>query len=160
MAQTDLIIERADPSSPDVAALFAELSQALMRLTGDAGNSSFQLEDLKDSRSVLLVARDSAGATCACGVLRPLEGDSSGEGGELKRMYARQPGQGAGSAVLTALEGEARSLGYRQLYLATRRINERAVAFYLRHGYLEARPYGRYVGRSESICLRKSLTLD
>lgn len=157
MAPTELVVEPADASSPEVLALFAELSQVLTQLTGDAGTSSFRLEDLNDVRALVLVARDHGGTACACGVLRPLESDSTGHSGELKRMYARQHGQGTGSAVLSALERQARSLGYRQLYLATRRVNERAVAFYLRHGYLECPPFGRYVGRSMSICLRKQL---
>lgn len=151
-------VEPADPERAEVQQLLAELSQVLLGLTGDAGTSSFNADDLSQPRAALLVARDAAGQACACGVLRPLEGDASHRCGEIKRMYARASSRGAGSAVLAALEQQACAWGYAQLQLATRRVNERAVAFYLARGYTECAPYGRYVGRAVSICLSKALT--
>lgn len=151
-------VEPADLASAEVQQLLAELSQVLLGLTGDAGTSSFNADDLNQPRAALLVARDATGLAGACGVLRPLEGDGSHRCGEIKRMYARSGSQGAGSAVLLALERQASAWGYERLQLATRRVNARAVAFYLARGYAECAPYGRYVGRETSICLSKALT--
>ena len=100
-------VEPADPERAEVQQLLAELSQVLLGLTGDAGTSSFNADDLSQPRAALLVARDAAGQACACGVLRPLEGDASHRCGEIKRMYARASSRGAGSAVLAALEQQA-----------------------------------------------------
>ena len=61
------------------------------------------------------------------------------------------------SHVLAALERHAVACGYRQLWLSTRRVNARAVAFYERHGYAPVAPYGRYVGRAASVCLGRRL---
>ena len=71
-------------------------------------------------------------------------------------MFA-SPGSGAGLALLVFLERRAAELGYRQVWLETRRVNLRAVAFYLKHGYLEIPAYGHYVGRADAICLGKTL---
>ncbi len=48
-------------------------------------------------------------------------------------------------------------LGYRELWLSTRRVNLRAVRFYAGRGYAAVEHYGQYVGRDESVCLGKRL---
>jgi GNAT superfamily N-acetyltransferase len=75
---------------------------------------------------------------------------------ELKRMYAR-PGSGAGAALLSALEQRAVALGFGEVWLETRHVNQRAIAFYLRHGYRRIENYGGYIGRAECACLGKTL---
>ena len=77
--------------------------------------------------------------------------------GEVKRMFARPGTQGVGSAVLHFLEQEATQLGYTALRLETRRVNERAVAFYERRGYRRIANYGRYVGNDAAVCFEKVL---
>ena len=113
---------------------------------------SFVAADVRGPGAVFLVARDAAGVTLGCGALRLLAPDVA----ELKRMYAR-PGGGAGPCLLAALEAQALAFGYRALWLSTRRVNVKALAFYGRHGYLPIDPYGKYVGRAESVCLGKRL---
>ena len=72
-------------------------------------------------------------------------------------MLAREGRAGVGSALLADLEARARDLGYRAIWLETRRVNAQAVGFYLARGYRERAPYGRYVGRPEAICFEKDL---
>ncbi len=144
-----------DPDDPDVRRLIAELDAALAAITGDSGAASFDANDVRGPRAVLLVARAEDGAPLGCGALRPLEGDALI--GEIKRMYAR-PGSGAGARLLAALEEQAARLGYRELRLSTRRVNARAVDFYRRHGYGEAPAWGKYVGSAVSVCLGKTLS--
>jgi ribosomal protein S18 acetylase RimI-like enzyme len=60
-------------------------------------------------------------------------------------------------AALAALEAQAVALGYREVWLSTRRVNLRALAFYRRSGFEAVENYGRYAGRDESICLGKRL---
>ncbi|TXD68617.1 GNAT family N-acetyltransferase, partial [Mitsuaria sp. TWR114] len=62
-----------------------------------------------------------------------------------------------GAALLAALEREALAMGYRALWLETRRVNERALRFYRRHGYSEIPRYGAYVDRPDAVCLGKPL---
>lgn len=48
--------------------------------------------------------------------------------------------------------------GYRELWLETRRANNRAVRFCQIAGFVERAPYGKYVGRAEAICKEKMLS--
>ena len=142
----------ADPDSAEARALIGELDAALAAVCGDSGAGSFAATDVRGPGAVFLVAREAAGMALGCGALRPLAPGVA----ELKRMYAR-PGTGAGSCLLAALEAQALAFGYRALWLSTRRINVKALAFYGRHGYLPIGPYGKYAGRAESVCLGKRL---
>ncbi|MCJ2182051.1 GNAT family N-acetyltransferase [Novosphingobium sp. 1949] len=133
----------------------ARLSAVLGALTGDGGTSSFDPADVADGRAVMLLARDGHGAVIGCGAYRPLTPDAVDKAAEIKRMYAEQ---GCGAALLAALEQRAAERdGYTRLCLSTRRVNTRAIAFYERHGYRETAPYGRYVGRAQSICMEKRI---
>ena len=142
----------ADPDCDEARALIAELDAALAAICGDSGAKSFDANDVRGPRSVFLLARDAAGVAAGCGALRPLEGDVA----EVKRMYAR-PGSGAGVQLLGELERRALQFGYRAIWLETRRVNVRAVAFYDKHGYRVIPNYGKYVGRDDAICLGKVL---
>lgn len=141
-----------DPDCDAARGLIAELDAALAAICGDSGAQSFDANDVRGPRSVFLVARDAAGLAVGCSALRPLEGDVA----EVKRMYA-QPGSGAGVQLLGELERRALQFGYREVWLETRRVNVRAVAFYERHGYRVIPNYGKYVGREDAVCLGKVL---
>jgi len=73
-------------------------------------------------------------------------------------MFTTRAYPGTGAALLAWLEEAALGLGYRELWLETRKVNTRAVQFYLKHGYAQIDNYGPYVGREEAICLAKRLT--
>lgn len=168
MQAAHLSIARCDPYHPDAVRLLAALSAELEAITGSSGQASFDLADVSDPRACFLVARDGHGAAVGCGALRPLAPELA----EIKRMYAvpglgdaadggtvqRSTGGGVGSAVLARLEAEARLLGYRTLWLETRRINARAVAFYTARGYVQRPNYGRYAGNALAVCFEKQLT--
>jgi GNAT superfamily N-acetyltransferase len=142
----------ADPDSADARALIAELDAALAAICGDSGSASFDPADVRGPGALFLVARAAGGEAVGCGALRPLATGVA----ELKRMYAR-PGSGAGRHLLAALEEQAARFGYRALWLSTRQVNLKALAFYGRHGFEPVENYGRYVGRGESVCLGKRL---
>ncbi|MDS7802569.1 hypothetical protein PTQ56_26470, partial [Klebsiella michiganensis] len=57
------------------------------------------------------------------------------------------------------LEGEAKSLGYNEIRLETRKVNTHAVAFYVKHNYQRIANYGPYVGKDEAVCFSKHLSL-
>lgn len=144
-----------DVTSIDALTLINELSAVLDAAYGSSGQSSFDPFAEKDS--VFLVARDGP-ALVGCGALRALP-DHIGIG-EIKRMYSRPGTSGVGQAILAALESEALKAGYRELWLETRRANDRAVRFYSEAGFVERAPYGKYVGRPEAICMTKVLSSE
>ncbi|NKF23090.1 GNAT family N-acetyltransferase [Solimonas marina] len=151
-AQT-LSVHSADPADEDARGLLVALSHALLHLTGDGGTSSFADDDVRVDGAAFVVARDASGRACGCGALRP-QADGVAE---IKRMYAAPGTRGVGAALLLGLETRARACGYRAIVLSTRIVNERAVAFYHRHGYAEVAPWGKYIDNPRSICLGKTL---
>ena len=151
---TAIDVRAEDPAGADALALVAELSAVLSAITGDSGQASFDVADVRGPRACFALARDAHGRALGCGALRLLEGDVA----EVKRMFARPGTRGVGSAVLRFLEGEAARHGYLAVRLSTRLVNERAVGFYERHGYRGIPGYGRYAGSQVSACFEKLLT--
>ena len=151
----DLVILAVDAAGPDAQQLLDELSDVLLRINGDSGRSSFDVE-AATPRGGFYLARDTAGELLGCAALRPL-GEADSAVGELKRMYARPGSAGVGAALLAHVESQARRHGYQALHLSTRVINTRAVAFYAKHGYAPVIAWGKYVGAAQSVCLGKQL---
>lgn len=139
--------------APAALALMAQLSARLAAMTGDDGRGHFSIEPAAPGTAFVLALEGDVAV--GCGALRPLAGN--GRVAEIKRMYASRPGAGIGTALLAALEERALAHGYAQVWLETRAVNQGAVAFYLRHGYLVRDNYGPYVGRPEAVCFGKVL---
>lgn len=150
------IVEKSDPFSAESQRLTDALSSALAAITGDGGTTHFRMDDVTGPRAVWAIARDGAGEAVGCGAIRPFAGNN-GNIAELKRMYSTGQNRGTGAAILTFLETSAATLGYRQIWLETRRVNLRAVAFYLNRGYAVIDNYGPYVGRDDAVCFAKAL---
>ncbi len=147
-------VASADPSSPDAIELMEELSATLARITGDSGKASFDPEDVSDpATACFAIARGDDGRAVGCGAFRPLAQQPGVA--ELKRMYARAGG--VGRVVLAYLEAQAVARGYEALWLETRLVNRRAVAFYERHGYARIPNFGKYVGLEGAACFEKRL---
>ena len=156
MSDLAIDVARADPGSADAQALMDELSDILAAITGSSGRASFDPDDVRAPRACFAIARDAHGRALGCGAFRPLDGSVA----EVKRMLARPGTTGVGSAVLGFLEAEAARLGFAQLWLETRLVNARAVAFYERRGYARIPNYGRYVGNDAAVCFAKTLPVD
>lgn len=146
-------VQKADPLSADSQALIEKLSAVLAQITGSSGKRSFNLDDLQSARAVWALARNVQDVAIGCGAIRPLTQETA----ELKRMYSTGSEAGVGSAILRFLEASARTLGYREITLETRRVNHNAVAFYEKHGYTVTDNYGAYIGRDEAVCFIKVL---
>jgi ribosomal protein S18 acetylase RimI-like enzyme len=138
----------ADQASSDAVALMRELSGVLHGITGDGGGGSFD----PAACSVFAIARDGTGQAVGCGALCAIDNETA----EIRRMYARS-GSGAGAALLAFLEARAAALGYRSVWLETRKVNLRAVRFYDAQGYLRMPNFGRYVGNDAAVCFGKRL---
>lgn len=150
---TAVTVALADPAAPEALQLLEELSAALAGITGDSGRASFDAADVRVDKAGFVIARDQQGRALGCGALRPLQQDVA----ELKRMYARPGTRGVGAALLAFLEQQAASFGYQALWLETRCVNQRAVAFYQQHGYGLIDNFGKYAGNPAAVCLAKAL---
>ncbi len=154
-ANPSIIITPTDPYTAEAQELIAELSAALETITGNSGRHSFQPSDVCVPRAIFVVARDRDGTLVGCGAFRPMTATVA----EVKRMYARVKTQGVGSAVLRYLETAAVTMDYTAFRLETRLVNQKAVAFYERHGYRRIPNYGHYIGHPESVCFEKELCM-
>ncbi|MDT9002365.1 GNAT family N-acetyltransferase [Paucibacter sp. APW11] len=162
-AKTAARLISVDPEDPRALALMASLNEALTQISGDSGRSSFDPAQVRQPGAAFVLALADDGEPLGCAALRPLAAaDASADGGaegivELKRMFARPGTAGVGGALLRHMEALASRLGHRELWLETRRINLRAVAFYRRHGFAEIANFGSYAQRADAICLGKAL---
>ncbi len=145
-------VRKAAADSPEAINLMRELSETLLSVTGRSGEASFRAEDMAAPRNVFAVAY-LEDAPAGCGAIRELSKDTC----ELKRMYARDKGQGVGRALLYFLEREAARLHYARIILETGTVNVGAVRFYLANGYTVTQNFGKYIGRDDSVCFEKEL---
>ncbi|MEJ3651788.1 GNAT family N-acetyltransferase [Actinomycetes bacterium KLBMP 9759] len=109
-----------------------------------------------DDIARFLVARTAEGTPIGCGALRLLDDRRA----EIKRMYVDPSARGTGvaTAILTALENDARTLGLTELVLETGDAQPDAIRFYEREGYTRIPNFGAYIGSTISICYAKPLT--
>lgn len=148
-----LILEKSDPRSADSQYLIEKLSEELATITGNSGKSNFIIDSMDERRSVWVLAKNEQGVPVGCAALRPLNHHVA----ELKRMYSDRSIPGIGNALLSFLEKSAKSLGYSEIWLETRLVNHRAVAFYEKNGYHNIENYGPYIGRKDAVCFAKTL---
>jgi ribosomal protein S18 acetylase RimI-like enzyme len=150
----EIIIKKEDSFSPDAILLMNELTMCLQAITGDGGQSSFNVEDMCAPRSLFAIARNPMGEAIGCGAFRSMDKITA----EIKRMYVREKSSGVGSKLLFFLENQAAEMGYEVLCLETRLVNQKAVSFYEKNGYRRIPNYGRYQGRPEAVCFEKKLS--
>ena len=107
-----------------------------------------------DDITVFVVAYDDD-EPVGCGGLRAIDGSH----GEVKRMFVLPAyrGTGASTAILRALEDEARSLGWTRLVLETGDRQPDAIRFYEREGYTRIPNYGHYAHSAISLCYGREL---
>lgn len=138
------------PNNPMAIPLIKELSSILNTITGDSGTSSFNMETFEPERDSFIVIKKDNTAV-ACGSIRCVNNNTC----EMKRVYSKV--KGLGLKTINILEKKAKEHGYTQIILSTRKVNTNAVNFYLKNGYIEIAPYGKYKTTNVSICLGKNI---
>ncbi len=104
------------------------------------GTPSASPDDFRPPAGAFLIGTEGAEVVCGGGVKR-----LSSTCAEIKRMYVvpEARGRGVAGALLEALEGAARELGYEVVRLDTGPRQPHALALYRHRGY---RPIGDYNG--------------
>lgn len=148
-----ITIEKSDIHSAESFHLIEKLSAELASITGDSGKHNFTADSLGTEGALWVLAKNERGEAVGCGALRPLTAGIA----ELKRMYSDRSQAGIGNALLSFMESSARKLGYAEVWLETRHVNQRAIRFYQNKGYRLIENYGPYVGREEAACFAKTL---
>lgn len=150
-----LRIERTTVDSPEARALIEALNAELSATYPEPGATHFRLDpdEVAPGRGAFLIARRD-GEAVGCGAVRRIDATTA----ELKRMFTvpRARGTGVASAILAALEAEARALGATRVVLETGTRQLEAMALYERRGYVRIPFYGEYDGPL-SLCMERRL---
>lgn len=144
------VVIRQAAGAQDIAAVRALFETYAAALGVDLCFQNFALElaslpgDYAPPRGRLLLAlRDDAALGCVA--LRPLAvaDRSSGSVGEVKRLYVEPEarGRGIGRRLVAALLDEARTIGYRELWLDTLQSMAEAQSLYRSVGFRPTAPY-------------------
>ncbi|PZR27729.1 MAG: GNAT family N-acetyltransferase [Citrobacter freundii] len=143
-----------DSSQDDFIRLSKELEKELYLKDGDLADINYEVNKTGWMKDVV-VLYDKNNAV-ACGALRPYDTASV----EIKRMYVvpSYRRNKFASMILSALEEKARGEGFEYVILETGRNQPEAIAFYLRHQYLETERFGKYTDSSNSICFKKEIS--
>ena len=144
---------RTATNHPDFVALIALLDAELNARYGRIQATYDPLNQM-DVLHTAVVAYISNQAV-ACGCFKEMSDTAV----EIKRMFVRatERKQGLATAVLQDLESWATELGYGTAFLETGKSQPEAITLYQKHGYQLTHNYGPYIGRINSVCMKKDL---
>ena len=151
----ELSIEQADPQGWAALSLLREAAAEArepypeLRLNGVQPSNS-----PTPDRGVYLVGFV-AGSPVASGALRPTDARIA----EVRRMFVQRASRrlGFARAMLSTLEGYARTLGFSVLRLETGNRQHPAIALYESFGSHRIAPFGEYANDPTSVCFEKSV---
>ncbi len=149
-----LVIEAADPRSPDARRLVSALDDTLNATYDPGENYLLDVDRLAEPDMRFFLAL-SNGVAVGCAALR-LDPDGYGE---VKRMFVvpSARGTGVGRRLLDRLEAEARGLNLARLMLETGVKQPEALGLYRTAGFHERGPFADYPPLERSVFLEKSL---
>jgi len=149
-------LTRTDSSDAHFHALVDLLNAELAEIDGEEHEFYSQFNAIDQLKHVVIAFENDS--PIACGAMKPFGTESM----EIKRMYTRKSsrGQGIGAQVLSELEAWAAALGFKSCVLETGDRQPDAVALYSKMGYNRIENYGQYKGIINSICFKKSLSLQ
>lgn len=131
---------------------------ALMQSQSPAESCHVMTADaLRASGARVFAGRDRSGRVLAIGAFKPLADDAA----ELKSMHCAEAlrGQGLGRALLSHLRVEARTSGFRTLWLETGSAPGFAAAraLYRSEGFVDCPPFGDYAADPLSVFMTCAL---
>ena len=133
-----IVIERSDPKEPQATALLLASHALMQSLFPPEDNSFLSIEDLCAEEVCFFTARKGT-QVLATGALVVKTGY-----GEIKSMFTSEAarGEGAGSAILDAIEHDARDQNLTYLKLETGNLLYAAHKLYAKHGFTSCGPFG------------------
>jgi putative acetyltransferase len=153
LADEEVTVAAASPTSPEAAALVAALDRYLLSLYAAEHTHLLSPRVLAQPNTVFCLARLD-GTAVGCGAARFCSGYV-----EVKRMYVVPAWRGRGIArvVLKWLEDQALYTGYATVRLETGVNNTAAVRLYETSGYVRIPPFGEYTDNGVSLCYEKRI---
>lgn len=148
-----MIVARGNPRDPQVTALL-QASHALMEsLFPPEDNHYLSIDALCVPEVHFFTALD-GDQVLGCGAFKHM-----GDYGEIKSMFTAEAarGKGAASAILDAIEAEARVQKLPELKLETGSLLHAAHKLYAKHGFTECGVFGDYAANDTSLFMEKPL---
>lgn len=148
-----MIFKRTDSSDPDFVSLVKLLNKDLAIRDGDEHAFYAQFNKIDSIKNVIVCYENNT--PIGCGAFKPFEEGSV----EVKRMYVQPEvrGKGIGQQILFALEKWAAELGHDTCVLETGKKQPEAIALYQKSGYQLTPNYGQYIGKENSVCMKKAI---
>lgn len=152
-----LEIREADPQGPDALLLLREAAVEARRLYPELHRPGdpWPTNGSTPPRGAYFIAYAES-IPVAMGAHHPMGGQRS----EVRRMFtsASARRQGAGRAILSAVEQHAAGQGFSELRLETGNRQGGAIALYEAAGYRRIEPYGAYRDDPTSVCFAKTIS--
>ena len=154
-----LEIQEADPQGPDALLLLREAAAEARRLYPELLRlgDPWPTNRPTPPRGAYFIAYEQ-GNPVAMGAHHPMDDRCS----EVRRMFttASVRRQGAGRAILSAVEQHAARQGFSELLLETGNRQGAAIALYETVGYRRIEPYGAYRDDPTSVCFAKTISTN
>ena len=152
-----LDIREADPLGPDASRLLREAAIEARRLYPELHRPGDPWPTNRPTPPVgAYFIAYAQGIPVAMGAHYPMDGKCSG----VRRMFtsASARRQGAGRAILSAVEQHAAGQGFCELRLETGNRQGPAIALYEAAGYRRIEPYGAYRDDPTRVCFAKPIS--
>ena len=153
-----IAVKTADPATPAIAALIAQLDDYQLSLYPDDSNHLDSIEKLIRERVYFVAAYDGKNPL-GCGAIKyPRDGCY----GEIKRMFviAEARGRGVSKKIMARLEQNARQKKVTHIRLETGIHQTEAINLYARLGYQRRARFGDYPDDRLSVFMEKHLFPD
>lgn len=150
-----LVIERADPVAPDIAALIAVHIERSRGYYPEESCHTYGPAEMAAEGVILFVGRID-GEAVSIGGLKPLGAAC----GEIKSMHTLKAwrGHGIGGRMVHRLLEEAREMGWAAVFLETGsdEASRRARAVYRKFGFETCPPFGAYQDDPLSVFMKRA----
>ena len=148
-------IEPVPPDDQRILPLMTAYWAEMARRYGESDDETPLVPLHQDVR--WLIVQDDHGVVVGCGAVQPLAStvqDAPDDIGEVKRVYVVPEARGRGHSrlLMAHLVQEARTAGYRALWLDTGTPQHEAVALYERLGWRQIERYGQFAHDERTLC--------
>jgi GNAT superfamily N-acetyltransferase len=146
-----LTIKRTNGTNADLKELIMQLDKFLWSVY-NKGMEYYGLFNYVDEGHHAVVVYDDD-KPVGCGCLRNVDSETA----EVKRMFVLPSARkkGVASLVLRELEKWAKEMEYKKVILETGDRLTEAINLYQKHQYSITENYGPYIGKQESVCMKK-----
>lgn len=138
----------------DLLTLVDELNQFFVNEWGEDINNSYAKHHQLDKMNAAFVAYVN-GQAVGCGCWKLLDRETP----EIKRMFVNPDyrGQQISQKILSVIEDDIKSNGFKKSVLETGSEMNQAIRFYEKQGYVIIPNFGEFINDDQCVCLSKVL---